>query len=132
MTARASGASMTPSIVWPRRSAARYTKTGISGSGVFLGDPQDFLDRRDAVARLRPSVRPQGGHPRLDGESTDLAARRPTQDHAAHILGDREQLVDGGASAVARATALLAAETAKERDAGRRRHAEPLDVGRRR
>src|SRR2546425_5163727 len=131
MTARASGASMTPSIVWPRRSAARYTKTGISGSGVFLRDSQHFLDGGDALAGPRPAVRAQRRHAALDSEATDLAARRSPENEAADVLGDYEQLIDGSTATVAGAATLVAPATAIERDAGRSLHAERLDVGRR-
>src|SRR5213594_3577139 len=100
MTARASGASMTPSMFWPRRSAARYVKTGISGSGVFLRDSQHFLDGGDAFAGPRPAIHTQRRHTTLDGEATDLAARRASENETANILGDREQFVDGGPAAV--------------------------------
>src|SRR2546427_7048726 len=130
MTARASGASMTPSMVWPRRSAARYTKTGISGSGVFLGDSQDFLDRGHSLAGTRPAVHAKGGHPRLDREAPDLPARRPLENEAANVLVDGEELVDGGSPTVARAPALIAAAAAIEGDARWRIDPERLDVGR--
>src|SRR2546427_12799464 len=81
---------MTPSMVWPRRSAALYTKTGMA-SGVFLGDAQDFLDRRQPLARAAPAVHAQRDHPGRDGVLPDVARRRPTQHQAARVLGDRER-----------------------------------------
>src|SRR2546425_1208459 len=130
MTARASGASMTPSMVWPRRSAARYMKTGISGSGVFLRDSQHFLDGGDAFARPRPAIHAQRRHAGLDGQATDLPARRAPENETAHVLGDLEQFVDGGPAAVAGVPTLVAPAAAIERHTGRSVDAEGLDVGR--
>src|SRR5919108_4029847 len=120
---------MTPSIVWPRRSAALYTKTGIA-SGVFLGDAQDFLDRRQPLARAPPAVHAQGDHPGPDGVLPDVARRRSTQHQAARVLRDGEQLVDPHAPAVAGAATLFAPLAAHELRVVGRDDAQGVEVGR--
>src|SRR2546422_903398 len=118
---------MTPSMVWPRRSAALYTKTGMA-SGVFLGDAQDFLDRRQPLARAAPAVHAQRDHPGRDGVLPDVARRRPTQHQAARVLGDRDQLVDAHAPAVAGAAAFVATLAAEELGVVRCHDAEGVEV----
>src|SRR2546428_10030054 len=119
MTARAWGSSGASSMVCPRRAAARYMKTGISGSGVFLRDSQHFLDGGDAFAGSRPAVHAQRRHAGLDGQATDLAARRAPENETANVLGDREQLVDGGSATVPGVATLVAPEAAIDVHAGR-------------
>src|SRR5256886_8792806 len=85
-------------------------KTGISGSGVFLRDSQHFLDGGDAFAGSRPAVHAQRRHAGLDGQATDLAARRAPENETADVLGDREQLVDGGSAAVPGVATLVRSE----------------------
>src|SRR5689334_25044264 len=104
---------MTPSIVWPRRSAALYMKTGIA-SGVFLRDAQHFFDRRQPLARSTPAIETQRDHPRRDRVLADVTRRRAAQHQAARILGDREQLIDAHAAAIAGAPAVVAAFAAKQ------------------
>src|SRR6267378_3251108 len=120
---------MTPSMVWPRRSAALYTKTGIA-SGVFLGDAQDLVDRRQPLARAAPPVHPQRDHPGRDGVLPDVTRRRSTQHQAARILRDGEQLVDTHAPAVAGAATFFAALAAEELGVVRCDDAEGIEVGR--
>src|SRR3989475_9683948 len=107
-------------------------KTGISGSGVFLRDSQPFLDGGDAFAGSRPAVHAQRRHAGLDGQATDLAARRAPENETANVLGDREQLVDGGSAAVPGVATLVAPEAAIERHDVRSFHALCREVGRRR
>src|SRR5438093_1501616 len=120
---------MTPSIVWPRRSAALYTKTGIA-SGVFLRDAQDFLDRREPLARTPPSIQAQRHHAGGDGVLPDVAGRRATQHQAPRVFRNREELVDPHAPAIAGAAAVVAALAAEEPGVVGRDDAEGVEVGR--
>src|SRR5919204_1270678 len=104
---------MTPSIVWPRRSAALYTKTGIA-SGVFLRDAQNFLDRREPLARAPPSIQAQRDHAGGDGVLPNIAGRRATQHQAPGVFRDGEELIDPHAAAVTGAAAVVAAFAADE------------------
>src|SRR4026207_837580 len=63
---------MTPSMVWPCRSAARYAKVGMPAS-VFLSDAQDLLDRGLTRLRLGPAGLAERGH----AEGHRVAARCP-------------------------------------------------------
>src|SRR5262249_2978873 len=118
---------MTPSIVWPRRSAALYKKTGI-GPAIFLGDPEHFPDRRQPLPRAPPAVGAQRDHAGPHRVMSEVAARRAPQHEAARVLGDREELIDAHAPAVAGAAAILTPLAAIERRAGRRRHAERVEI----
>src|SRR5580765_3104934 len=92
---------MTPSMVCPCRSAARYAKVGIPAS-IFLGDAQDLLDRGLTRLRLGPSVFPDRDHAAFHGVPADLAGRRLAQDETADLLADQEELVDAHPALVAR------------------------------
>src|SRR5262245_41665142 len=115
MTARASGASITPSTVCPRRSAARYANTGMA-LRVFLSDPKDLVDGGHSLLSLGPSVEPQRDHPVVDGLAADLPGGHAAEGETANFLGDLEELVDAGAAAVAGTPALCAPTPAVEGD----------------
>src|SRR5437764_2261667 len=119
---------MTPSIVWPRRSAALYTKTGIA-SGVFLRDAQDFLDRREPLARTPPSIQAKRHHAGGDGVLPDVAGRRAPQHQAPRVFRDGEELVDAHAPAIAGAAAVVAALATEESRIVARDDAQRVQVG---
>ena len=72
------------------------------------------------------------GHSRLHGLTADLAAGGPAQDQAPHVFVDDEELVDPGPPAVPGTPAAVAALASDELDPRVQRHAERLQVGRRR
>ena len=127
-TARASGASMTPSMgtALPVRGAVGEDRHARSSSWVTR---HDLRHRRDPGARLGPAVLAQRDHAARDRVAAELARRRPRQDQLACILGEPEQLVDPGAAAIAGAAALVATRAARERDARGVRDAEREQIG---
>src|SRR6059036_1008374 len=108
---------MTPSMVRPCRSAARYVKVGTPALSCLPGSPGGFLDGREAGARLGPGVFPQRDHALLHRDAPDLACGRLAQDQAPDLLGDDEQLVDAHAALVPGLPARLAALSAEQLDA---------------
>src|SRR5689334_115900 len=100
--------------------------------GVFLRDPEDLLDRGDALAGPLPAVGAERHHAARDRVMTDLPGGRALEDEAAGVLVDDEELVDAGAAAVAGPPALLAALAAEQRDVGPGLDAERVEIGLRR
>src|SRR6185369_7265327 len=98
---------MTPSMVWPCRSAARYAKVGMPAS-VFLSDAQDLLDRGLTRLRLGPAVLSDRDHSELHRVAADLAGGSLPQDEAPDLLADQEELVDAHPALVTRLPAGLA------------------------
>src|SRR5581483_6925527 len=138
-TARASGASMTPSTVCPRRSAARYAKTLIERPAArcrscsrLLRDAEDLLHRGETGPRPGPGVLPQRGHAPGHRVAPESVGGRLSGDQAARRLGHAEQLVDADPAAVTGAPALAAARAVEQIHAGRVGHAQsqqPRRVG---
>src|SRR5512145_982546 len=119
---------MTPSMVCPRRWAARYAKTGIR-SGVFLRDSEDLLDGGEPLARPGEAVHAQRHHPALDRVVADVAGGGAAKDEAAGVLVDDEELVDAGAAPVAGPATLVAALAPEQHGAARGLDAERVEVG---
>src|SRR4051812_26517273 len=86
-----------------------------SAGGLDEGDLVDLAQRRDPRAYFSKRGLAQETHPLLAGDLADLGARFLVEDHLAHAVGQVEQFMDGGASAVPRAGALDAALSLVER-----------------
>src|SRR5713101_9437379 len=97
---------------------------------IFLRDPQDLFDRRDARPRLGPAIVAQRHHAVLDGMASDLARGPLGQNEPTRFLGDHEELVDSQASPVARSAAIVTALAARELDAARIRDPDGQKIAR--
>src|SRR5262245_32932702 len=84
---------MTPSMVWPCRSAARYAKVGMPAS-IVLSDAQDLLDRGLTRLRLGPPVLAERDHSPFHRGPPDLGGGRLFQDEAPDLFADEEEFVD--------------------------------------
>jgi len=119
--------------VWSRQeqAGADSGRPAWPPSRVVRRDPQHFLDGGDALPDFSPAVHPERRHTApLDRVATDLAGRRPPEGETAHLLGDREQLVNSHAAAVPGAAAVLAAPATRGRHGPRFLDAEGVEIGR--
>src|SRR5204863_198057 len=108
---------MTPPRARPPPVSARYAKTGISA--LVLRHAQDLGDRGQARTCLRAAVVAQRRHAGRGRVAADLGGVGTRHDERAHRVVDDQQLVDGGAAAVARAAAGSAAGAGVAQDVRR-------------
>src|SRR5262245_40285556 len=119
---------MTPSIVWPCRSAARYAKVGMPAS-IFLSDAQDLLDRGLTRLRLGPPILAERDHAPLHRGMPDLGGGRLFQDEAPDLLADQEELVDADPALVPRLAAGVASLAPEQLGGASVRYTDGEEVG---
>src|SRR4051812_7165934 len=105
---------VTPSMDDPVASMAAYANLGMSWLLARVQGLDDFRDGGDVVLDERHAFSQHRAHALSDGEPAQLLGGRPTDDEAAQLGGDAQQLVDTDAVAVTGAGAVVAAGALEE------------------